>query len=272
MPDTDLPIRGTLRLFSSDEGQLTAPGLAVRPRRTRRISVRTINRQAGNFHGCRESCPLVLGHNPGIQFGQTIDVQMLHIIDEHLGGLNQQVLAVANVSRSAGQNSLPLALPAGIRPLVLVNGHRVRLQETAKGFAIPLPVSSVDCQVLLTWTEPAAATRRDHRRSRIASTVSPRTFRAAMYTSFARKSSTGTSAAPATEFAASDSTDVMHILDRLITHPNHRDDNLRLIPGTSSSQGNSQFHLAMATGNIAGLATANSDRHGTSRNCRLRFM
>lgn len=93
---------------------------------------------------------LELKHNPGIQFGQTIDVHMLHMIDEHWGGLDQQVLAVANVSRSAGQDSLPLALPPDVRPLVLVNGHRVQLQTTAAGFSIPLPVSSVDCQVVLT--------------------------------------------------------------------------------------------------------------------------
>ena len=92
--------------------------------------------------------------NPWIQAGQTIEVHMLHLIGEQSGGLQRDVLAVANVSRSPGKNVLPLTLPGNTRPLVLVNGHQVQLQETPSGFAIPLPRSSADCQVLLTWTEP----------------------------------------------------------------------------------------------------------------------
>ncbi|MEJ7592545.1 MAG: hypothetical protein WKF77_13415 [Planctomycetaceae bacterium] len=233
MPGTDLPVHGTLQLFSSDEGQLTSPGLKP-----------TASDNSANTNGDDQSTTwelpaapevvrLVLGQNPRIQFGQTIEVHMLHMIDEHRGGLNQQVLAVANVSRSAGQNSLPLALPAGIRPLVLVNGHRVQLQEAEEGFAIPLPVSSVDCQVLLTWTEPAKRpdTVTGHREL-------PRLFLRELSvpqcTHHLLVSPQLELSAAATEFAASDSTDVLRILDRLMTSVEYPDGNLRPIPGTNA--------------------------------------
>lgn len=231
MPDTDLPIHGTLQLFSSDEGQLTAPGLKPAESGNSANSSAEDQSTAWELPAGPEVVRLVLGQNPRIQFGQTIDVHMLHMIDEHGGGLNLQVLAVANVSRSAGQNSLPLALPAGIRPLVLVNGHRVQLQETEDGISIPLPVSSVDCQVLLTWTEPA-----DRPDTVTGNRELPRLFLRELSvpqcTHHLLVSPQLEFRATATEFAASDSTDVLHILERLLTAAESPHGSFRSIPGT----------------------------------------
>ena len=233
MPGTNLPIDGTLQLFSSDEGQLTSPGLQPAESGNSANSGADDQSTAWKLPAVPEVVRLVLGQNPRIQFGQTIDVHMLHMIDEHRGGLNLQVLAVANVSRSAGQNSLPLALPAGVRPLVLVNGHRVQLQETDGGFAIPLPVSSVDCQVLLTWTEPAE--RPD---TVTGNRELPRLFLRELSvpqcTHHLLVSPQLELRATATEFAASDATDVLHILDRLLTATESPQGNLRPIPGTNA--------------------------------------
>ena len=232
MPSTNLPIQGTLRLFSSDEGQLTAMGLKLSISEISGVTGSDDQSTSWELPTVPTIVPLMLGHNPGIQFGQTIDVHMLHMIDDHRGGLNQQVLAVANVSRSAGQNSLPLALPPDIRPLVLVNGHRVQLRETADGFAIPLPVSPVDCQVLLTWTEPAERTG-----SITGIRELPRLFLRELSvpqcTHHLLVSRQLELRAAATSFAASDPTDVLHILDRLMTASESRDGNSQLIPGAN---------------------------------------
>jgi len=145
---TPRAVEGSLQLFSSDEGLLSAPQLTQES--TNAVSQSTIYRLP--------STPTIIqvrvDQNPWIQAGQTIEVHMLHLIGEQSGGLQRDVLAVANVSRSPGKNVLPLTLPGNTRPLVLVNGHQVQLQEIPGGFAIPLPRSSADCQVLLTWTEP----------------------------------------------------------------------------------------------------------------------
>ena len=232
MPSTDLAIHGTLRLFSSDEGQLTAPGLTLSVSETSGVTGSDDQSTNWVLPTVPTIVPLVLGHNPGIQFGQTIDVHMLHMIDDHWDSLNQQVLAVASVSRSAGQNSLPLTLPPGIRPLVLVNGHRVQLRETAEGFAIPLPVSSVDCQVLLTWTEPA-----ERPGSITGVRELPRLFLRELSvpqcTHHLLVSPQLELRAAATRFAASDPTDVLHILDRLMTASESPDGNSQLIPGAN---------------------------------------
>ncbi len=156
-----------------------------------------------------------LGHNPGVRRGQTIDVHMLHMIDEQPeGGLNQQILAVANVSRSAGLNALPLALAEYLRPLVFVNGHHVQLQNTKAGLAIPLPVSTVDCQVLVTWTEPAErpdaiTSNRKLPRLFLQETSVPQCTHHLLVSPQLELLATES------EFAASDPTDVMQILDRL---------------------------------------------------------
>ena len=230
MPDTNLPIHGTLQLFSSDEGQLTSPGLKPAPPENSAKSGAEDQSTIWQLPAAPEFVPLVLGQNPGIQFGQTIDVHMLHMIKAHRGGLIQQILAVANVSRSAGQNSLPLTLPAGVRPLVLVNGHRVQLQETGAGFDIPLPASSVDCQVLLTWTEPAerpdtVTGKRELRRLFLRELSVPQCTHHLLVSPQLELHAT------ATEFAASDSTDVLHILDRLLTAAESPDGSLQPIPG-----------------------------------------
>ena len=233
MPDTDLPIHGTLQLFSSEEGQLTSPGLKPAASGNSANSSAHDESTAWELPAVPEIVRLVPGQNPRIQFGQTIDMHMMHMIDEHRGGLNLQVLAVANVSRSAGQNSLPLTLPADVRPLVLVNGHRVQLQETDDGISIPLPASSVDCQVLLTWTEPAA------RPSAVPGNRElPRLFLRELSvpqcTHHLLVSPALELRATETRFAASDATDVLHILDRLLTAVDSPHETSGPIPETSA--------------------------------------
>ena len=229
VPTSDLAIEGTLRLFSSDEGQMTVtdliPAAAENP-----IDAAQDNPSTNwKLPAPPKIVPLVLKHNPGIQFGQTIDVHMLHMIDEHWGGLDQQVLAVANVSRSAGQDSLPLALPADIRPLVLVNGHRVQLQATAAGFSIPLPVSSADCQVVLTWNEPG-----DEADNVTGKRELPRLFLRELSvpqcTHHLLVNRQLEFRAPEAKFAATDSTDVMRILDRLMIVKESSDGTSKLVP------------------------------------------
>ena len=153
VPESKLPLQSTLQLFSSAEGLLSADRLIAqsKPRSAEEENPSTFWKVPDGLIPVQ----IKVRENPRIQSGQTIDVQMLHLIGEQNGGLLREVLAVANVSRSAGQNSLSLSLPENTRPLVLVNGHRVQLQVTPGGFSIPLPLSSVDCQVLLKWTEPA---------------------------------------------------------------------------------------------------------------------
>ena len=229
IPATNLPIEGTLRLFSSDEGQLTVTELT--PVAAENPIDSTLDHPSTNWKlpTTPTIVPLVLKHNPSIQFGQTIDVHMLHMIDEHWGGLNQQVLAVANVSRSAGQDTLPLALPADIRPLVLVNGHRVQLQTTPTGFSIPLPVSSVDCQVLLTWNEPADKAD-DVTGKRELPRLFLRELSVPQCTHHLLVSRQLEFRAPGAAFAATDSTDVMRILDRLMRAAESSDGTSQFVP------------------------------------------
>jgi hypothetical protein len=215
-PVTDLPVRGVLQLFSSDEGQLTVPGLT--PAHSENSA-----RSSADDHSTTWELPadptivtMTLGHNPEINLGQTIDLHMLHLIDQGLeGGLNERVLAVANVSRSAGQNTISLTLPADIHPLVLVNGHHVQLQDTTAGLAIPLPLSSVDCQVLVAWTEPTEQpdtvnSRRELPRLFLRELAIPQCTHHLLVNPLLELQ------AAQTEFVAVDPTDVMHILDRLI--------------------------------------------------------
>lgn len=229
VPVSAMPIHGTLRLYSSDEGQITAPGLTQLSAKSAEST--DDQSQETNWELPTEptAVSLLLGHNPKIQFGQTIDVQMLHMIDEQSGGLNQQVLAVANVSRSAGQNSLPLALSAGVRPLVLVNGHRVHLQESSAGFAIPLPLTSVDCQVLLTWSEPAGRLD-DVTDDRELPQLFLRELSVPQCTHHLLVSPQLEIEAPATNFAAADSTDVTRILNRLLSASESSGENPDMIP------------------------------------------
>lgn len=228
-PKSDLVIEGTLRLFSSEEGQLTVTDLM--PAAAENFIDAAQDNSSTNWilPETRQIVPLSLRQNPGIQFGQTIDVHMLHMIDEHWGGLDQQVLAVANVSRSAGQDSLPLALPADIRPLVLVNGRRVQLQTTTSGFSIPLPVSSVDCQVVLTWNEPGNKTD-DVTGKRELPRLFLRELSVPQCTHHLLVNRQLDFRAPEAEFAATDSINVMRVLDRLMMVTESSDGTSKLVP------------------------------------------
>lgn len=229
MPETELPVDGTLRLYSSDKGQMSATGLIMSTASNPIDSNPDTQSTNWILPAVPEIVPLHLTHNPGIQPGQTIDVHMLHMIDEHWGGLNQQILAVANVSRSAGQDSLPLGLPTDVRPMVLVNGHRVQLRETSTGLAIPLPASSVDCQVLLTWNEPAKQAENVTGKREL-----PRLFLRELYvpqcTHHLLVSPQLELRAPGAEFVASDHTNVLHILNRLMRVSESTEGIPRLIP------------------------------------------
>ncbi len=218
--DTDLPVRGTLQLFSSDEGLLSVIGDLIPESPTAGVAV--------PFDPASPSTSWQLPNgltaihvrdeqNPRIQSGQTIDIQMLHLIGEHDGGLQREVLAVANVSRSAGRDALPLSLPENIRPLVLVNGHRVQLQQAEDGFLIPLPSSSADCQIVLTWSEPADQPDKVTGERRL-----PRLFLRELAvpqcTHHLLIDPMLELRAPSTLFSASEPTDIFHILDRLLVN------------------------------------------------------
>lgn len=231
-PNSDLPIHGTLRLYSSDEGQITASGLKLSEATAVEPGAHQSQATSWELSSTSDTVTLVLGHNPKIQFGQTIDVHMLHMIDEHSGGVNQQVLAVANVSRSAGQNSLPVELSDGIRPLVLVNGHRVHLQETSSGHAIPLPLTSADCQVLLIWTESALSPD-NVTGDRELPRLFLRELSVPQCTHHLLVSPELDLRAPATSFAATDSADVMRILNRLLSESASPDETSGLKSGAT---------------------------------------
>lgn len=153
-PDSTLPVEGTLQLFASDEGLLSVSGLVKADQDAEPQS--TTWKLPSGLADVR----IKVDVSPGLRSGQAIDLHILHLISEESGALHRELLAVANVARSAGQSTLPLALPDHLRPLVLVDGHRVQLQETPTGFAIPLPLTSADCQVIVQWTEPASRSRR----------------------------------------------------------------------------------------------------------------
>lgn len=154
IPDSTSAVEGTLQLFASDEGLLSVSGLVRDSRESEPES--TTWRLPPGLAEVRVKVDV----NPGIQSGQAIDLHILHLISEESGSLHRELLAVANVARSAGQNSLPLALPKQVQPLVIVDGHRVQLQETPSGFSIPLPQTSADCQIIVRWTESASRSRR----------------------------------------------------------------------------------------------------------------
>jgi len=211
MPQIGLPIQGTLQLFSSDEGLLSTEQL---------VQESVIAESRSTILRLPAESNLVqvkVDQNPRIQSGQTIEVHMLHLIGEQNGGLQRDVLAVANVSRSAGKNVLPLSLPGNTRPLVLVNGHRVQLQETDSGFGIPLPPSSADCQVLLTWTEPGQP------RDRVTGVRQlPRLFLSEVAvpqcTHHILVDPSLELHAPFSPFVAAEPTEIARVLDRLLTN------------------------------------------------------
>lgn len=207
---TSLAVEGSLQLFSSDEGLLSVPQLTQQS--TNAASQSTVYR----LPPAAVPVSVRVDQNPWIQAGQTIEVHMLHLIGEQSGGLQRDVLAVANVSRSPGKNVLPLTLPGNTRPLVLVNGHQVQLQETPSGFAIPLPRSSADCQVLLTWTEPG------QQRDRVIGVRQlPRLFLSELAvpqcTHHILVDPSLELHAPVSVFHAAEPTEIARVLDRLLT-------------------------------------------------------
>lgn len=153
IPDSKLPLKGTLQLFASDEGLLSVNGLVPENQDSEPQS--TVWKLPPGLADIRVRVDV----NPGLESGQAIDLHVLHLISEENGALHREALAVANVARSSGQNALPLALPENLRPLVLVDGHRVQLQQTPAGFSIPLPLTSADCQVIVRWTESVSRSR-----------------------------------------------------------------------------------------------------------------
>jgi len=210
VPDADLPVLGTLLLFSSEDSLLTAGSLKPDPR-----SATSDQSTAWILPTEPQLIQVQINRNSRIQSGQTIDVHMLHLIGAQNGGLQQEVLAVANISRSEGSTSLPLTLPGQIRPLVLVNGRRVQLQETPDGLSIPLPQSSADCQVLLIWTEPSEHPKtvigqRPLRRLFLRETAAPQCTHHVLVDPLLELQ------APATPFAASEPTNILRILERLL--------------------------------------------------------
>jgi hypothetical protein len=213
MPESTRPLKGTLQLFSSEEGLLAVGNLG---QETSRELADTDN-QSTLWRLPEEPTAITvrMNLNPRIQSGQTIDIHMLHLIGEHNGGLHRDVLAVANVSRSAGENMLPLSLPANTRPLVLVDGFRVQLQETADGLAVPLPQSTADCQVVLTWRESGERPDRITGERRL-----PRLFQSELLvpqcTHHVLVEHGLELAAPDSAFLASEPTDITRILDRFL--------------------------------------------------------
>lgn len=231
IPVADLPIRGILQLFSSDEGQLTVTGLRQIDPEQPREALTDDQSTIWELPADPTVVPLMFGQNPGSPLGQTIDIHMLHMFDTDSGGLLQQVMAVANISRSTGRASLPLALPTGIRPLVLVNGHRVQLQDSATGPAIPLPAAAADCQLVLTWSEPAPQPDKV-----TGSHLLPRLFAgelsAPQYTHHVLLSPELEFRAADTNFSAANSTDVIRILDRLMLASQSAEENARPVTAT----------------------------------------
>jgi hypothetical protein len=210
VPDAERSVRGTLRLFSSDEGLLSAASLKPDTQ-----SAPSDQSTAWILPTEPQPIQVRINRNSRIQSGQTIDVHMLHLIGAQNGELDQEILAVANISRSEGRSTLPLTLPGQIRPLVLVNGHRVQLQKTADGIEIPLPPSSADCQVLVIWTEPAEQPNtvigeRPLRRLFLHETEAPQCTHHVLVDPMLELQ------APATPFAASEPTNILRILDRLL--------------------------------------------------------
>ncbi|MFO0975528.1 MAG: hypothetical protein U0996_03980 [Planctomycetaceae bacterium] len=145
---------GSLELFSQDEVVLSTSDLTAAPPRagaSKQVSVWNLPTNPTVVNLRRQASAI-------IQAGQTIDIHMLHLLSEASGGLVQDVMAVANVSRRAGVTSLPLRLPKTSNPLVLVNGHRVQLAENNDLLLIPLPESGEECQVVVAWRESSGKT------------------------------------------------------------------------------------------------------------------
>ncbi len=90
----------------------------------------------------------------GTEVSQAVDLRMFHLLVEREGAIEHRVMAVIDVTVGGGTSLLPVVIEKAIKPLVLVNGRRVRIQETSAGADIPLPEANVPCRIVLLWDEP----------------------------------------------------------------------------------------------------------------------
>lgn len=85
--------------------------------------------------------------------GEVIDTHVFHLVDEQDRLLTHEVMAFARIGRSGDRVSIPLSLPAGVRPVAFVNGTRVQLIIAEDSVTLPLPVTQEECRVVLIWSE-----------------------------------------------------------------------------------------------------------------------
>lgn len=205
---------GSLELFSQEEIVLSTADLTAAPPRagaSKQVSVWNLPTSPTVVNIRRQASSI-------IQAGQTIDIHMLHLLSESSGGLVQDVMAVANVSRRAGVTSLPLRLPKSSNPLVLVNGHRVQLAESNDLLLIPLPESGEECQVVVAWRDSSGKTEqiqgeRQLARLFVTQLSAPQCIHHLLIAPELDVRS------QQTQFAVSEPTDILLILNRLLNRP-----------------------------------------------------
>lgn len=205
---------GSLELFSQEEVVLSTADLTAAPPRagaSKQVSVWNLPTSPTVVNIRRQASAI-------IQAGQTIDIHMLHLLSESSGGLVQDVMAVANVSRRAGVTSLPLRLPKSSNPLVLVNGHRVQLAESNDLLLIPLPESGEECQVVVAWRDSSGKTEqiqgeRQLARLFVTQLSAPQCIHHLLIAPELDVRS------QQTQFAVSEPTDILLILNRLLNRP-----------------------------------------------------
>jgi hypothetical protein len=153
IPRPNLPhaMTGTLQLLSSSQGTLSVPELPRAPR-----TEASLTGESSAVLQLPDGKALVrIRVNQGLVAvrHRLITYPVFHLLQETDSGLSHRVLAVADLPRESREISLPVSLPPGIDPVVLVNGHPVRLQSSQNGFRIPLPMESEECRLILSWTE-----------------------------------------------------------------------------------------------------------------------
>ena len=153
IPRPGLPhdITGTLQLLSSSEGTLSVPELPRAPRTDASVSG-----ESSAIWQLPDGKALVrIRVNRGLAAvrHRLITYPVFHLLQESETGLSHRVLAVADLPQESRGSELPVSLPPGIEPVVLVNGHPVRLQKSQNEFRVPLPVDSEQCRLILSWVE-----------------------------------------------------------------------------------------------------------------------
>lgn len=88
---------------------------------------------------------------------QVTDLTMFHLLSECETGIEHRTMAVMDVTTGTDRSVLPIVRDQVLQPLVLVNGRRVKIQETQVSAEIPLPAGRVPCRVVLLWNEPTLA-------------------------------------------------------------------------------------------------------------------